>query len=76
MKASNPYSQSTDPFSWLGWENGFASNPNATISQFEKDEYGPRYWKAYYRGQGAQIVKNYEQPSALTELEFIVKSAR
>lgn len=58
MKAHNPYSQSANPLSWLGWWNGFNSDPNRTISQFEKDEYGPTYWKAFYRGQGAQIVKN------------------
>jgi hypothetical protein len=57
MKAANPYSQSGNPISWAGWENGFASRPNATLSLFEKDEFGLRYWKAFYRGQGAQIVK-------------------
>jgi hypothetical protein len=60
MKASNPYSQSSDPISWAGWENGFASTPNSIISPLEKAEFGPRYEKAFYRGQGAQIVRRHE----------------
>jgi hypothetical protein len=61
MKVSNPYSQSSDPASWAGWEAGFRSHPNSTLSQFEKDEYGPSYWKAFYRGQGAQTIQNLEK---------------
>jgi hypothetical protein len=60
MKATNPYSQTENPISWQGWENGFKSTPNSIISPLERAEFGLQYEKAFYRGQGAQIVKNYE----------------
>jgi hypothetical protein len=60
MKAANPYSQSENPISWHGWETGFNSKPNTNVSQSEIATYGPKFVKAFYRGQGAQIVKNYE----------------
>jgi hypothetical protein len=59
IKATNPYSQTEDPISWYGWETGFASTPNSIISPLERAEFGPRYEKAFYRGQGAQTICNY-----------------
>jgi hypothetical protein len=61
MQAHNPYSQDRDPISFAGWENGFAADPKAIPSQFEKHQWGPRYLKAFYRGQGAQIMRQYDQ---------------
>jgi hypothetical protein len=60
IKATNPYSQATDPISWHGWEVGFRSKPNTNVSQSEIAVYGAAFKKAFYRGQGAQIVRNYE----------------
>lgn len=60
LKASNPYSKSENPIAWHGWECGFLSAPNTDPSQSEIAFYGDKFQKAFYRGQGAQIVKNYE----------------
>jgi hypothetical protein len=60
LKAANPYSQSENPVSWYGWETGFHSKPNTNVSQSEIATYGAAFEKAFYRGQGAQIVRNYE----------------
>jgi hypothetical protein len=60
IKATNPYSQETNPISWHGWEVGFNSKPNTNVSQSEIATYGPAFKKAFYRGQGAQIVRNYK----------------
>ena len=50
----NPYSQAHNPVSFSGWENGYNEQPNYSPSQFEKDEYGPRYWKAFNEGNKAR----------------------
>jgi hypothetical protein len=60
LKATNPYSQSENPISWHGWEVGFHSKPNTNVSQSEIAVYGPAFKKAFYRGQGAQTLRNYE----------------
>jgi hypothetical protein len=60
IKATNPFSQETDPVSWAGWEAGYAiDDPTWTPDQNKKDEFDQVFWEAFYRGQGAQIVKNY-----------------
>jgi hypothetical protein len=61
IKATNPYSEEENPVSWHGWEVGFNSKANTNVSQSEIATYGAAFQKAFYRGQGAQIVKNYEQ---------------
>jgi hypothetical protein len=58
VKVSNPYSKVEDPVSWHGWETGFQSKPNTNVSQSEIATYGEAFAKAFYRGQGAQTVRN------------------
>jgi hypothetical protein len=65
VKAHNPYSQSENPISWLGWETGFASKPNTNVNRseitFHRAVDIAEFEKAFYRGQGAQIVvRRYE----------------
>jgi hypothetical protein len=61
IKATNPFSQTSDPVSWAGWEAGFViEDPAWAPSQSKKDQFSPEFWKAFYRGQGAQIIRNYD----------------
>jgi hypothetical protein len=67
IKATNPYSEEENPISWIGWEHGLKADPHYTPLNWEKEVilssqpgYSALYWRAFYRGQGAQIVHNYE----------------